>query len=365
MQSEKEGRLFMKLELNYQTDVLTLPGAVVKKMSTAGETDLKLLLLLSSRRDLLLDFDPEEAAKELQIDPKEAELSVAFWRGAGILKSTRGGKPAEGCAASVKAEERGTLARKEESDGEKPSVRKMLPFAVKPSDLPVYTGTEVEQLVNEFGLEPLLRECQALLGKVFNVAESKKIIALSDTLHLSDTYILLLCSYCVSLGKGSAAYVTATACELYNGGITDEDALEEYIAKRERAHDFENRIRHLAGLGARKLTAREQRFLENWEKMAFPFEVVAYGYEVSVNSTGEFAPAHLNAVLEGFKKAGVTDLESAKAASAAKAEELKKSYAPRGGEGQKPEKKSEFVSFDSEDFFSAAKKRSLEKLKNE
>ena len=64
---------------------------------------------------------------------------------------------------------------------------------------------------------------------------------------------------------------------------------------------------------------------------------------------------------------GVTHQE-AQIAATARAEELKRKYAEekagiKGGKGG--EKKSDFVSFDSEDFFSAAKKRSLEKLKNE
>ncbi|MBQ8912208.1 MAG: DnaD domain protein [Clostridia bacterium] len=352
----------MKLEFNYQTEAITLPGAVVGKMATASENDLKLLLLLASRRELCCPFDPAAAAEQLQISEKEVELSVAFWRGAGILKGTKGGKlPRRRSedAADGQTENEGSL--KEQTGGQS---RKMLPFAVKPTDLPAYTGTEVEVLVNEFGLDPLLRECQALLSKVFNVSESKKIIALSDTLHLSDTYILLLCSYCVSLGKGSVAYVTATACELYNAGITSEDALEQYISEREKYHDFENRMRHLIGLGSRRLTAKEKRFFENWEGMAFPFEVIAFAYEVSVNATGDFSPAHLNAVLEGFKKAGVKTKEDAEKQSATHAEEMKKQYAAGGKQAEKPEKKSDFVSFDSEDFFKAARQKSLDKLKN-
>ena len=63
-------------------------------------------------------------------------------------------------------------------------------------------------------LRRLLKECQNLLGKVFNVAESNKLVALVDYLHLPEDYILLLCSYCKSKDKGSIAYVSTTAYEL-------------------------------------------------------------------------------------------------------------------------------------------------------
>ena len=356
----------MKLEFSYQSEVIVLPGAVMDKLPTASEQDLRLLLLLSYKKELLEHFDPAVAAEELGISEKEAELSVAFWRGAGILKGSRGKKKSEETAAILKeaAREKSALEKLKE-EGEKDR-RRALPAAVVPGDLPCYTGREVEEIVEKKGLTQLLKECQSLLGKVFNVSESNKILALSDTLHLPDEYILLLCSYCKSKGKGTVPYVTATACELYNDGITTGTALEEYIAQREKSHDFINHLRHLLGLGSRKLSAKEKRFFENWEKMNFPFEVVVFAYEQSVNATSELSLPHMNAILEGFVKAGVKTLQDAQKQSEEHAKEMKKLYSTGSASHPQPaEKKSDFTSFDSEDFFSAAKKKSLEKLKNE
>ena len=388
----------MKIEFNYQNQVITLPGAVLLKAQTATEADLRLLLLLASDRSLIEDFDAAKAAQMLGIDQKEAELSLAFWRGAGIVKCHKsprcarlgqredrvgenGQKDRESSAEDgkslLKSSENGDNKAETDpfadlSEEQRAAVKraeKMLPFAVRPADLPVYTGTDVEELVvANPGLDTLLHECQLLLEKVFNVSESKKIIALSDTLRLSDSYILLLCSYCVSLGKGTVPYVTATACELYNADVKTEEALEEYIAKREKDHDFESRIRHLLGLGGRKLTQKEKKFFENWQKMDFPFEVISFAYEISVNATGVVALAHINAILEGWKKAEVTSLEEAQIAAVAKSEEIKRKFAEENTRKKgkaSEEKKSEFVSFDSEDFFKAAKNKGLAKLKKE
>ena len=144
------------------------------------------------------------------------------------------------------------------------------------------------------------------------------------------------------------------------------EALAEYIAKREKDHDFEKHLRHLLGLGTRKLTAKEKRFFENWQKMDFPFEVLSYAYEISVNATGAVALPHINAILEGWKKAEVTNLEEAQIAAAAKSEEFKKSFQQSKSEDKsRGGKTSEFVSFDSEDFFKAAKNKGLSKLKKD
>ena len=64
----------MKIEFNYQNQVITLPGAVLLKAQTATEADLRLLLLLASDRSLIEDFDAAKAAQMLGIDQKEAEL---------------------------------------------------------------------------------------------------------------------------------------------------------------------------------------------------------------------------------------------------------------------------------------------------
>ena len=102
--------------------------------------------------------------------------------------------------------------------------------------------------------------------------------------------------------------------------------------------------------------------------MEFPFEVISFAYELSVNATGVVALAHINAILEGWKKAEVTTLEEAQIAAIAKSEEMKRKFAEENARKKgkaSEEKKSDFVSFDSEDFFKAAKNKGLAKLKKE
>lgn len=334
----------MKIEFNYQTKVLTLPQSVVQKMETATEQDLRVLLLLASDPAQLENFNPAKLSSVLDLSEQQIELSIAFWRGAGVLKTGRSAKqPSE-----------------EQPASEAPRAV-ITPETVRGGQ-PVYTGTEIEKLMKERKeLAGLLKECQKTLEKVFNVTESNKIISLYDYLHLSADYILQLAKHCQLLGKGTVAYVTATAYQLYNQDIVTAQALEEYIEAKEKLHDFENFIRPLCGFGGRKLSKKEQKFIENWEKMNLPEEVISYAYEQSVDATGELSMPHLNKILEGFKAAGVRDLKDAEKCAEQHREEMKKLYG--SGKAGKSKDQSEFKSFDADEFFNVAIESSKNELK--
>ncbi len=335
----------MKIELNYQNRVVCLPGAVLEK-NDATEQDLRVLLKLAGRPDLQECFDAAKLAVELEIPEREVENAVSFWRGAGILRTSR--------SASAKP-----------TGGEKQE-KTPLPITGT-SGMPSYTGKQIEEIMAERKrLGQLLEECQKILDRVFNVSESNMVIALCDVMHLEDDYILLLCSYCTGKSEKGVTmkYVYNTAYRLYEQNILTMQGLEDYIAKEESARDFENRVRHLFGIGGRKLTAREKKFFENWRALGFTNEVFSYGYELSVDATGELSYPHLNKILEGWKKAGVKDLEDARKNAEEHREAMRKLYgdkkAETSGKQKKPE---EFSSFDPDEFFEKAKQKGKEVLK--
>ena len=341
----------MKTEFNYQNKVLTLPGSVLEKIATASDSDLRVLLVLAGRADLQESFDAAKLGVALNLSEKEVELSIAFWRGAGILKTGRTAK--KGALPPEKAKEEGNTTASEGSG----------PLVFSPQSCPTYTGKELEKLMEERQmLRRLLKECQNLLGKVFNVAESNKLVALVDYLHLPEDYILLLCSYCKSKDKGSIAYVSTTAYELFYADIVTLQALEEYIAGRERQQDFENFLRHLLGIGGRKLTPREKRFFESWRAMGLPNEVVSCGYEASVDATGELSLPHINRVLLSLQTAGAQNRAEAEQCIATHREEMKKLYGSKTPPSKESKDQNEFKSFDTEDFFNAAKKKGKNSL---
>lgn len=328
----------MKIELIYQNSVITLPGAVLEKTAAASEQDLRVLLFLAASAAKGEDFDAAGLAVKLDMPERDVENALSFWRGAGLIKTVR--------------QKKQKAAEEASSPGED---EKAQPVTMQ-SGVPAYTGKQIEEIMQKRKrLGQLLEECQKVLDRVFNVSESNMAIALSDVFHFDDEYILTLCSYCVGKKEGGVTmkYVYNTAYGLYQKDVLTVQQLEEYIAGEESRRDFENYMRHLFGIGGRKLTEKEKKFFESWRELGFPNEVCAYAYEIAVDNTGDAKMPYINKILTSWKKAGVRTLEGAKEESARHREEYagwipQKKTAGKGGKAEA------FTSFDTGEFFRRA-----------
>ncbi|MBQ9468604.1 MAG: DnaD domain protein [Clostridia bacterium] len=331
----------MKIELNYQTSVFTLPASVLTKLDTASENDLKVLMYIASSERLREDFDAARLSTLLDLPASEIDLSVAFWRGAGVLRTGKSKKAREEARPSVQ---------------EKPE-NAPLPVAAH-EKLPDYSGEELETMMAaRAGLSGLLTECQKILH-IDNLSptESKKLVALSDYLHLSDDYIMLLCQYCFEKGNPRVSYVASTAERMVNtNSVTTFEALEQFINEEARRHDFEARMRVLLGLGQAKLSAKQKKFFENWQKMSLPFEVISFAYEQSVDATTLLSLPHLNKILENYHKEGVRSVKDAERVTEKHREEQKKTFIASRDKGKGD--KADFKSFEADEFFNLTQKK--------
>lgn len=340
----------MKYEFNFGNGVICLPQAVTAKLDSAGELDLKLLLLLASSEELRENPNSAKIATILGHAAAEVDISLAFWRGAGILKGGKSTKKSDSTRPATPA------------TTTKEPVQMALPAPEVISgtrDMPSYTGAEIEQLLqSKRSLGALLDECQNALGKVFGPHESGKIIALSDYLGLEDAYILLLCTYCKSIDKGSVAYVAKTATELYSNNVDNLAALEAYIENREKAASFEGKMRSLMGIGARALSTREKKFFSQWAQYGWNDEIYRLAYDQTVDSSGKAAVGLMNTILAGWYQKGVRCVADAENCIAEHKNEMKKQYAKK----KEPAEAGTFAesSFDTDEFFDIALKKSME-----
>lgn len=331
----------MKIELIYQNSVLTLPGAVLEKTAAASEQDLRVLLFLAASAAKGEEFDDAGLAVKLDMPERDVENAVSFWRGAGLIKTVR--------------------TKKQKSVEEAPQEEEKAQPVTMQSGVPTYTGKQIEEIMQKRKrLGQLLEECQKILDRVFNVSESNMAIALTDVFHFDDDYILLLCSYCAGRKEGGVTmkYVYNTAYRLYEQNVLTVRQLEEYIAGEEGQRDFENYMRHLFGMGGRKLTEKEKKCFEGWRALGFPNEVYGYAYEIAVDNTGDAKLPYINKILTSWKKAGVRTLEGAKEESARHREEYA-GWIPQKKAAGKDGKKEEFTSFDTGEFFRRAMENTM------
>lgn len=304
----------MKYEINYGNGVVVLPVSVIDKLDSTAEFELRVLLLLASDRDI----SPEMIALKLNTDVQAVDAAISYWRGAGVISS----------AVPVKEKK----------------------VARHASDIH-YTGEELSKILDENGLNEIIDACGAIIGKVFtNTTEISRIAALNSYLGLDGEFILLLFSYCKEKGKTSLKYVEKTAYELYDKGIDSVEGLESYIRRCDELHSLENKLRTLFGMGDRSLTATEKKHFNTWfDEYNYGIEIITEAYDITVAKTGKLSLPYLSKILLNWHNKGFSTVEDVRASLA----EYEKA---------KTEKKADSSSYDIDEFFELALKRSNEKM---
>ena len=320
----------MSIYFKYGREIAVLPASVLSKLDRATKKDIKVLFTLASSQNALRDFAEKQSEIAELCGCTESELaaSVAFWRGAGIIEADDDepekldNAPAPAVSAAIV----------------KPAPEVKKPKLERAEALPNYTTEELAGLLERRReIAQLVDECQNALGKMFNTHE------LNDYLELDVQYVVILVDYCAKLGKKSLRYIEKKALGLVDEGITTTEALIAYIDRTERMASLEGQIRTLFGSQGRELSTKERKFFEKWVgKLGYGIDVIKKAYDITVDAIHEPSPAYANAVLERWKNEGLDTIEQIEAAEAQKLP----------GEG----------SFDTDDFFEAALKRSMESM---
>lgn len=332
----------MKISAEFKRSAFAVPGSVLEHLRDADSLELSVLLYALAKGD----FNLTDAAEELGTDESEFMSAVAVWEARGVLVIERRGTKKSRASKSSTA----TDSPKKERAKEPP--KKQTDSTVKKSSrrtsqLPGYTMEESAAFLeqNKASAE-IIDSCENIIGKIFTTAETNIVIGMLDHLALSGDYILLLFAHAASIGKNSVRYIERLAISFFDRGITEYAELEQELAAIKRASELETRVRAIFGLGRRALTSKEEKFIRSWStKLCYGEDIIRRAYEITVNNTNEPSMDYANAVLENWYKANLKTLEEVDASLAARSAERKK-------------ESEDSSSFDTDDFFEAALKRS-------
>ena len=303
----------MKYKFLYGSEVLSLPaGAIRGKLASCSAVELKLICAMAADRDLCASYETKADgfAADIGCTREELDRALAFWIDAGAISA-------------------------EEKKPQKQSPRRK-------SDEPIYTGEELAGIIEEDDLAGLIDECSRILGITMNPTDVNTIVSLRHHLGVENAYILLICDYCRKIGKRSLAYARKTAYNLYDEGVDTPERLESYIQTRDRLFSLEGTLRRLFGIDGRALTAKETKCFENWCAWGYKEDIIRLAYDITVEKTGKYTVSYLDRVLSNWHESGYMTVDDVKAALA----KFEESKGTSGG------------SFDTDDFFEAALKRS-------
>lgn len=331
----------MKYKINYGNKVAVIPGGAIETISRAGAIDLKVLISLCSSGG---SVDVKKISKQIGCGEEDVRESLSFWRGAGVIEQSDGKEVAVEPAAEV-AEEIFPEVRTVTVDKNIETVAPVPKKLRGADELPRYTSEELSNILEtRQETAALIDECQRIMGKVFNVKEINVLMGLVDYLELDFEYIMMLLTYCVSLGKKTLHYAEKLAFALYDAGITTGEMLAEELRRRETAADAEGKIRSLFGVGERAFTTKEKKIISAWiNDMGYSIEIIEKAYEVTADATGKGSFPYANSILERWFASGLRTVA-----------EIEESYKSGNG-ASKPQE----GSFDTDSFFEAAVRRSL------
>ena len=320
------------MKLNFQQDVLVLPGSVLLHSAQADAAYLRVLLWIAS--DPTLGEKHKQLAKLADCSVEVAEQAMTYWISRGVLMGDGDAIPAMAQATPQTAEA-------------SPKRKALLRRA---DELPSYTSVELAELLEKRqSVRALVDEAQQILGKMFNPSEINILVGMLDYLGMNEECILMLLAYCKRIGKTNLRSIEKKAYGLVDQGITDPVALEEELRTLEAMHTFEGEVRAMFGMKSRALTSREGKMLRAWTEFGYGTEIVRIAYEKTVTATNEPSVPYANAILERWNAEGLRTAEEIRAYLAE--QESKKSGNGKTELGN---------SFDTDDFFEAALKRSYQ-----
>jgi DnaD/phage-associated family protein len=234
-------------------------------------------------------------------------------------------------------------------DGAKEVNKERKAIVRRSDELPNYTTEEISVILEKRKeTSYLLDECQQEFGKIFSTRDLNVIVGMLDYLGVDIGYVVALLKYCNKIGKRSTSYAEKLAFSFVEEGIDTTEALKIKLGELEALRDNESAVRKLFGMKARTLTAKEKKCIGLWfGKFGYGVDVVRRAYEITVEAINEPSVSYAHAIIERWYNEGVKTLEDIdKSVEAYRAEKAKSNDSQS--------------SFDTDDFFEAALRRSYE-----
>lgn len=316
----------MKLNLQYGTGVIVLPGTVYPDNLPPDASYLHVLIAVCAKPSLLDDVQTlyTAVAAECRLPEALVRNAISYWIGCGVISEAA---PTTGqLSGQVSEQAQSTPTGTQPSvtvcttaEVQQPSAPETEPEKPVRPALPTYPTEEYSRILTEAdGLRDTVDECARIAGKLFSEHETRQLVALYNTYFPDCESLLLLFMYCKNiLGKTAVSYVIRTGLGLYDDGIRTPAELEAHIGARERCRDAEYQIRRLLGLGERALTAKERDYINAWiNTYSMPMDVITRAYEITVKNIDKPRMSYIDKILSGWNENGIRTLEAVAAAEA-------------------------------------------------
>ncbi len=182
---------------------------------------------------------------------------------------------------------------------------------------PEYTRADVARSLEGAEFAALTSAVEEKLGKKLNMPDLVILLGLYDQLGLPPDVIFLLVGFCAErtvqrFGKGRMPTLRQIEKEGYiwaRLGLMTQESAAAYIRKDQQNRQALPRLARLLGLGDRKLSDSEEKYLLKWHEMGFQDEAVALAYDKTALHCGKLEWRYMNGILRRWHEKGLHTLE--------------------------------------------------------
>ena len=322
-----------------------LPADIASILANADEEDLRILVLMLMSADADGEVSEDVSIENLlDISSSKVDASLKFWRGAGIIGTSRNTKKKDNVENTQKDVKQGA-----QSEISIPAAHRN--GAVESNGVEVYGSVELATLIAERAVTAcFVDEAQKVFGKTFNAYDTNVVVGLVDQYGFEEEAVLAILAYVLRLGKKGVKYAEKIAIGLYDDGYTTAVDVVNRINSIEQAKETVYKIKTMFGFGARELTKTEKEMFTRWtQTYGYDTDIVRIAYDITINAIQKPVPKYADKIIEKWYSEGLRTLADVEAF-----ESKKKDMPKDNGEVQK--------SYEIDDFFDAALKRSFKDL---
>lgn len=294
-------------------NVFAVPAAVVDdylKIAPGSAVKVLLYILRNNGRNISRD----EITNALNLSPDDANDAFNFWEGVGIIgRNVQNTQPVPAKPDNdVKAGKIKTMTfEKSEVKPEKERADEIKPHIQNSSSGFQITPTEAEKLRQSSNeMKALFDMAQQALGNVINHTTIRSLVWQHEYLGLKVDVILMLLSYCASIGKTHIAYIETIAVNWSQNDINTLDKAQDEIQRMTNTNSFYSKMSTAFGL-KRQPTPNQKKFFDEWHMKGYSADLISCACERATDLGKTMTVNYVNGILENWHKKGISTREGA------------------------------------------------------
>lgn len=195
-----------------------------------------------------------------------------------------------------------------------PPVKMPEKASVEPArERPEYTNADLLGALERSEFASLSAAVDRALGKKLTTPDQKILLGLYDDLGLGADVIFLLVNFCLErsaarYGAGRRPTMRQIEQEGYAWArmeLTDQERASAYIKKYHRQQESLPKMMALLGLGDRKPSASEERYMVAWSEMGFEDAAIELAYDKTMLKCKELKWPYMNRILTAWHEKGL------------------------------------------------------------